>query len=243
MMKDLVDKLTLWIQQEIQKAGARGAVVGLSGGIDSSCVAALCKKAFPNDVLGVIMPCYSHPQDAQDAKLVAETLSVPYEEVVLNEPFDWFVRRFTGQDYDLHSCDLAIANIKPRLRMTTLYYLANRHNFLVVGTGNRAELVVGHYTKYGDGGVDLLPIANLVKYQVKELALELGIPPRIIDKAPSAGLWFGHCDEQEMGVTYKDLDHYILTGEAPDSVKKTIQTLERKRDHKRHMPPIPSTFK
>jgi len=242
VMKDLADKLTLWIKEEVQKAGAQGAVVGLSGGIDSSCVAALCKRAFPDHVLGVIMPCYSNPQDAEDAKLVAETLSVPYEEVVLNEPFDWFVRRFTGQDYDLHSCDLAIANIKPRLRMITLYYLAARHNYLVVGTSNRAELVVGHYTKYGDGGVDLLPIANLVKCQVKELARELGIPRRIIDKAPSAGLWFGHCDEQEMGVTYKDLDRYILTGEAPEPVKKTIQTLEKKRAHKRYMPPIPPMF-
>lgn len=241
-MKDLADKLTQWIKVEIQKAGAMGAVVGLSGGIDSSVVAALCKRAFPDNVLGVIMPCYSNPQDAKDAKLVADTFSIPWEEYELNEPFDWFIRRFTGKEYDVHSRELTVVNIKPRLRMTTLYYLAAHYNYLVVGTGNKAEIVVGHYTKYGDGGVDILPLANLVKSQVRDLAEELGVPQKIIDKAPSAGLWFDHCDEQEMGVTYKDLDQYILTGEGSEPVKKTIQLLELKRDHKRHMPPIPPEF-
>ncbi len=242
MMDYLADKLTQWIKAEIQKAGALGAVVGLSGGIDSAVTAALCKRAFPDHVLGVIMPCFSNPQDAKDARLVAETLGVPIETVNLDEPFKWFVHRFTGQDYDVHCCDMSIVNIKPRLRMITLYHLAARHNYLVVGTGNRAELVVGLFTKYGDGGVDLLPIANLVKCQVKELAEELGIPRRIIDKAPSAGLWFDHCDEKEMGVTYKDLDHYILTEEGPEEVKEIIQNLERKREHKKFLPPIPPVF-
>ncbi|RYD06380.1 NAD+ synthetase [Desulforamulus aquiferis] len=185
------------------------------------------------------MPCHNCPQDAGDAKLLAEQLNIPYEEVLLNEPFEWFVNRFTGEPYDVYSSDMTIANIKPRLRMITLYYLAARHNYLVVGTGNRAELVVGHFTKYGDGGVDLLPIANLVKYQVKELAKELGIPQQIIDKAPSAGLWLGHCDEEEMGITYKELDHYIMTGEGPERAKGIIEELARKREHKKHLPPIP----
>ncbi|WP_459910810.1 NAD(+) synthase [Desulfotomaculum defluvii] len=239
MMKDLADKLTQWIKEQIEKADAQGAVVGLSGGIDSACVVALCKRAFPDNVLGVIMPCYSNPQDAEDAKLVAKTLSVPYEEVDLNDPFDWFIQRLTGQDYDIHSCELSIVNIKPRLRMTTLYYFSNSLNYLVVGTTNKAEMVVGHYTKYGDGGADILPLANLVKSDVKALAKELGVPQRIIDKAPSAGLWFGHCDEKEMGIRYKDLDQYILSGNVPDDVRRTIQTLEEKREHKKYMPPIP----
>lgn len=242
MMKDVADKLTQWIKVEIQNAGARGAVVGLSGGIDSAVTAALCKRAFPDHVLGVIMPCFSNPQDAEDAKLIVETLDVPVEIVNLNEPFGWFVRHFTGQEYDVHCCDMSIANIKPRLRMITLYHLAARNNYLVVGTGNKAEMVVGHFTKYGDGGVDLLPIANLVKFQVKELARELGIPQRIIDKAPSAGLWFGHCDEREMGVTYKELDHYIVTGEGSCEATETIQNLEKKRAHKKFLPPVPPVF-
>jgi len=237
-MKGLADKLSQWIKDKISKAGAQGAVVGLSGGIDSAVTVALCKRAFPNNVLGVIMPCFSNPQDAKDAMLVAETIGVPVEVVNLDEPFEWFVRRFTGEEYDPNCCDLSIANIKPRLRMTTLYYLAAKNNYLVVGTGNKAELVTGHFTKYGDGGVDLLPIANLVKSQVKALAKELGIPQRIIDKAPSAGLWLGHCDEKEMGVTYEQLDRYILTGEGSPQVKQVIQALEEKREHKRFMPPI-----
>lgn len=241
-MKELIDKLTQWIKDEIERAGAKGAVVGLSGGIDSACVAALCNRAFPEDVLGVIMPCHNSPDDASDAILLAKQLGIPYEEVLLNEPFDWFVHRFTSKDYDVYSSDMTIANIKPRLRMITLYYLAARNNYLVVGTGNRAELVVGHFTKYGDGGVDLLPIANLVKYEVRELAKELSIPQQIIDKAPSAGLWLGHCDEQEMGITYKELDHYIVTGKGSDRVKEIIQGLEKKREHKRHLPPIPPIF-
>ncbi len=241
-MKDIAAKLTHWIKEEIEKAGAQGAVVGLSGGIDSACVAALCKRAYPNSVLGVILPCYSNPQDAQDGRLVAETFSIPYQEINLDQPFDWFVHRFTGQEYDVTSCELTIANIKPRLRMLTLYFLAATNNYLVVGTENKAERVVGHYTKYGDGGVDLKPLANLVKFQVRELARELGVPQCIIDKAPTAGLWFGHCDEQEMGFSYKDLDRYILHGDVAEPVKKTIQTLEKKREHKRHMPPIPPEF-
>lgn len=239
MMKDLAEKLSQWVKDEVEKAGAQGAVVGLSGGIDSSCVAALCKRAFPDNVLGVIMPCYSNPEDAADAKLLAKTLSVPYEEIELDEPFDWFIQRLTGQDYDIHSCDLSIVNIKPRLRMTTLYYYSNRHNYLVVGTTNKAEMVVGHYTKYGDGGADILPLANLAKSEVRALAKELGIPQRIIDKAPSAGLWFGHCDEKEMGISYEALDQYILTGDTLAEAKRTIQALEKKREHKRFMPPTP----
>ncbi|ABO50185.1 NH(3)-dependent NAD(+) synthetase [Desulforamulus reducens MI-1] len=238
-MKDLAEKLSQWVKDEVEKAGAQGAVVGLSGGIDSSCVAALCKRAFPDNVLGVIMPCYSNPEDAADAKLLAKTLSVPYEEIELDEPFDWFIQRLTGQDYDIHSCDLSIVNIKPRLRMTTLYYYSNRHNYLVVGTTNKAEMVVGHYTKYGDGGADILPLANLAKSEVRALAKELGIPQRIIDKAPSAGLWFGHCDEKEMGISYEALDQYILTGDTLAEAKRTIQALEKKREHKRFMPPTP----
>ncbi|MEG6522193.1 NAD(+) synthase [Desulfotomaculum sp. 1211_IL3151] len=238
-MKDLAEKLTLWVKEQIEKAGAQGAVVGLSGGIDSACVAALCKRAFPDNVLGVIMPCYSNPHDAEDAKLLANTLSVPYQEVDLSDPFDWFIERLTGQDYDIHDCDLSIVNIKPRLRMTTLYYYSNRYNYLVVGTTNKAEMVVGHYTKYGDGGADILPLANLIKSEVKELAKELGVPQRIIDKAPSAGLWFGHCDEEEMGIRYRDLDEYIISGNVPEEVSKTIRNLELKREHKKFMPPVP----
>lgn len=109
---------------------------------------------------------------------------------------------------------LASANLKPRLRMLTLYYYANNLNYLVAGTGNKSELMVGYFTKYGDGGVDILPIGGLVKAKVRELAGELGIPKEIIDKPPSAGLWDGQTDEEEIGITYEDLDKGILALES-----------------------------
>jgi NAD+ synthase len=135
---------------------------------------------------------------------------------------------------------LALANLKPRLRMTTLYHVANRLNYLVAGTGNRSEISIGYYTKYGDGGVDLLPLGSLVKSEVRALARDLGVPTRIVDKPPSAGLWLGQTDEGEMGFTYAELEEYLRGG--PDSlVPATVMKIERlvrASEHKRQMPPV-----
>ena len=123
--------------------------------------------------------------------------------------------------------------------MVTLYYYANRYGYLVAGTGNRTELTVGYFTKYGDGGVDLLPIGNLVKCQVYELAGYLGVPQRIIEKTPSAGLWPGQCDEAEMGLTYRELDEFILTGCGDERVRETVKFLATKNAHKSQLPALP----
>ena len=124
--------------------------------------------------------------------------------------------------------------------MTTLYYVANRLNYLVAGTGNRTEIAIGYYTKYGDGGVDLLPLGALVKSEVRALARELGVPERVIEKPPSAGLWIGQTDEGEMGFTYAELEDHLLKG--PDAVAPAtamkIERLVRASEHKRHMPPM-----
>lgn len=238
-MQELVEKLAGWLREQVEQRGARGLVVGISGGVDSAVTAALCKRACPENVLGLIMPCFSDPQDAADARLVAETFAVPYKVVNLDEPFALLVRLFTGEEYDPHKKDLAVANIKPRLRMVTLYYYANRYGYLVAGTGNRTELTVGYFTKYGDGGVDLLPIGNLVKCQVYELAGYLGVPQRIIEKTPSAGLWPGQCDEAEMGLTYRELDEFILTGCGDERVRETVKFLATKNAHKSQLPALP----
>jgi NAD+ synthase len=136
-----------------------------------------------------------------------------------------------------------IANIKPRLRMATLYFVANSLNYLVAGTGNRSELTIGYFTKYGDGGVDLLPIGHLLKSDVRSLARELGIPQSIIDKAPSAGLWIGQTDEEEMGFTYADLENYLTGG--PDGVSPALamrlERMIRATEHKRASPPTPDS--
>lgn len=241
-----------WLREKVTSAGARGLVVGLSGGIDSAVTAALCQRAFPEEALGVLMPCHSNPQDEADARLLAESLKLRTTAVDLSGIFDLFVTRLNEALSGRHSGnqsgvpagnpaaakDLAIANIKPRLRMITLYYQAAKLNYLVAGTGNRSELMVGYFTKYGDGGVDLLPIGGLVKSQVRELARYLRIPEPIIEKAPSAGLWEGQTDEGEMGMTYAGLDRYILTGEGAPGVRETVARLNRQSEHKRRLPEI-----
>nr|WP_282434527.1 NAD(+) synthase [Desulfotomaculum copahuensis] len=238
-MHVLAQKLTDWLREQLKERDARGFVVGLSGGIDSAVTAALCKRACPGHVLGVIMPCFSNPRDAEDAMLVAGAFDIPVKTVALDKPFLQMVQLLTGQDYDPSDDDLTIANIKPRLRMTTLYFFAARNRYLVAGTNNRTELTVGYFTKYGDGGVDLLPIGNLTKCRVWELAGYLGVPRPIIEKAPCAGLYAGQDDEVELGVTYREMDEYILTGKADERVRKVVERLAANNAHKNQMPALP----
>jgi len=236
-LKERVERITHWIRDKVLEAGARGAVVGLSGGIDSSVVAVLCKRVFPDDTLAVIMPCHSHPQDMQDALQVAKRFAIRYFIVDLGPVYDKLLEMVLKNVGESHF--IAEANIKSRLRMTTLYYYANLYNYLVVGTGNKSEILTGYFTKYGDGGVDIEPIGNLLKTEVYEVASILDIPENIINKKPSAGLWVGQTDQQEMGVTYEELDKYLETGEGPDHVKVRVEQLMKKNLHKRQLPPIP----
>ncbi len=244
------ERLVSWLREQAAQAGAVGAVVGLSGGIDSAVTAALCRRAFPGAVLGVVMPCHSDPQDAQDALLVARHFDIPVRTVVLDAAYDALMRAFgateeggplsgTAAEASEPAVRLARANLKPRLRMATLYYFANLLRYLVVGTGNRSELYAGYFTKYGDGGVDVLPLGNLVKGEVRELARHLGVPEPIIVKPPSAGLWSGQTDEGEMGLTYEVLDRFILTGDAPPEARAHILAMHQQSAHKRALPPIP----
>lgn len=229
-------------------AGARGFVVGLSGGIDSAVVARLCQMAVHSHILGVLLPCYSQPQDEDDARLVAKTFKIPTARVDLAPAYDALQESLyvaiKGLPHEVHVVDikqqLPEANSKPRLRMTTLYFIANSLNYLVAGTGNRSEIALGYYTKYGDGGVDLLPIGGLFKSEVRSLARALGVPAPVIDKAPSAGLWIGQTDETEMGFTYEALEAYLTHGRAavPASVADRIENLRSASDHKRALPPI-----
>jgi NAD+ synthase len=233
---ELSGKLVEWIHEQVEGARAKGVVLGLSGGIDSAVVAVLCKRAFPDTTLSINIPCHSNPQDQEHVKLVADTFSIPYKVIVLDDLYDSFLQKLPSNKVDPALDRLAKSNLKVRLRMITLYFHANRLNYLVVGSSNRSELAVGYFTKWGDGGVDMMPIANLVKREVVELAQYLGVPQPIIDKPPSAGLWRGQTDEAEMGITYKDLDQYILTGEADIKVKARVEALNQGSEHKRKMP-------
>jgi len=232
-----IEYLVGWLHERADEAGVLGAVVGISGGVDSATVAALCLHAFPQTTLGVLMPLHSDPRDHADAVAVCETLRLPHTTVVLDGVYDALLAalRASGQHADHH---LALANLRPRLRMATLYYFANRLNRLVAGTGNRSEAYVGYFTKYGDGGVDVLPIGGLVKSEVRELAAALGIPRAIVERTPSAGLWPGQTDEGEMGLTYAVLDAYLLTGAAPPPARARIEQLHAASEHKRRVPPI-----
>lgn len=234
----LAEQLTLWIRDETRRAGREGVVLGMSGGLDSSVTAVLCRQAMQN-TLGVIMPCYSALEDREDAQAVAGLFSIATDTVALDPVFDLLATTLLRKNGNPRTV-MARANLKARLRMLTLYYFANRLNYLVVGSGNRSELSAGYFTKYGDGGVDILPLGNLVKKQVRELALILGIPQRIIDKPPSAGLWTGQTDEAEMGVSYENLDRFLLTGDAPKEAKEKIQLMIQVSSHKRALPPIPA---
>ena len=232
----VTEKIVCWLKEKVEGAGARGCIVGLSGGIDSAVVAALAKRAFPDTVLTVILPVESSREDVEDAWFVSKELGLNTVEINLDKVFHTLISSAEAGT-DLGPENLAVANVKPRLRMTTLYYLGARHNYLVIGTGNKSELVTGFYTKYGDGGVDLEPIGELVKAQVVGLARHLGLPDRIIERTPSAGLWPGQTDEDEFGFSYRQLDEYILSGTTDTDVVDRIEDVIRSARHKQEMPP------
>jgi NAD+ synthase len=236
----LAEKLVSWIKEKVLTNGCKGVVVGMSGGVDSSVVAVLCHRAFPQNMLGVIMPCYSREGDRAHAQAVASKFSIPTTEVVLDNVFSALLQVLPDYKVDPALTRTSQANLKARLRMLTLYYIANQLQYMVVGAGNRSELAVGYFTKYGDGGVDIMPLGNLVKGQVKELASFLGIPEPIITKPPSAGLWEGQTDEGELGFSYDELDRYLLTGEVSSEVRGKIESRAIANKHKCSLPPIPN---
>lgn len=235
----LAQKLADWIKGKVETAGCKGVVFGMSGGIDSSVVAALCARAFPLNLLGLMMPCHSDDIDREHAEAVAKKFSIPAKLVVLDDIFDDYLKILPDFKPEVSLNRLAQANLKARLRMVTLYYTANQLKYMVVGSGNRSELTVGYFTKHGDSGVDILPLGNLVKREVRELARFLKVPPVVIDKPPTAGLWPGQTDEAEMGFTYEALDEYILTGQAPETLKKRIDSMRAGSAHKCATPPVP----
>jgi NAD+ synthase len=246
-------KIAAWMRRQLTASGARGFVVGLSGGIDSAVVARLAQLAAPGAVVAAILPCHSDPKDERDAALVAQHFALATVHVDLSHSNDRLVAdaqsalsTVVAQVRDAMPVDPLhakgpLANVKPRLRMTTLYFFANTLNYLIAGTGNRSERSIGYFTKYGDGGADLMPIGHLLKSEVRALARELNVPDAIIERTPSAGLCLGQNDEEEMGFTYTDLERNLEEG--PQSVSPAlamkIERLVRTSEHKRNLPPMP----
>lgn len=242
--EDLNTRLTRavdWLRNKTLQAHARGLVVGISGGVDSAVVAGLCQKAFPDNCLGVIMPCHSNPVDREDALVVAQTLGIKVIEVDLGSAhtavYEQVEAGLAAHGVEATGQKMSSGNLKARLRMAALYSVANSLNYLVVGTDNAPESYTGYFTKYGDGGVDLLPISSLTKTEVRVWARMLGLPEQIAGRVPTAGFWPGQTDETEMGVTYDVIDHYLLGGEVAPEARERIESLHRQSEHKRHLPP------
>lgn len=237
----LTTTIVEWIRSQVKESGCTGAVLGVSGGVDSAVLSALLSKALsPENVLGVIMPCNSIEKDEILARKLAEKIGFKVKKVDLTDTYNVLANSINRDVNDIDLSALALANIKPRLRMTTLYTIAQSKNYLVCGGSNRDELMYGYFTKHGDSGVDLLPISGLLKGEVYLLAEYLGIIREIIDRPPSAGLWEGQTDEQEMGVSYQELDEFLAFGRTDNEEKNNkIQRAVRISEHKRRYPSMP----
>lgn len=234
-LKQYLRYLIKWIKIEVTKAQCDGVIIGLSGGVDSAVVSRLAQEAFFDKHLTVVMPCHSDQFDQYYAQLLIDKHKLNYKVIDLTSIYDNLI---TILELPFHQ--LALANIKPRLRMTTLYTLAQNYNYMVLGTDNADEWHVGYFTKYGDGAADLVPIIHLLKSEVQQAAKLLGVPQEIISRQPTAGLWINQTDEQEMGVTYQQLDHYLQGKVMPFSIVQRIKKLHQNSKHKRNLPKAPS---
>ncbi|HDS03686.1 MAG TPA: NAD(+) synthase [Firmicutes bacterium] len=255
--QSLSEEMALWIYEHVRNAGAQGVVLGVSGGVDSAVTLLAARKAFPRDILGLIMPCGNHRDDERLARSLCESYDVPFLFLDLAAVFQPFAL-LTGSGKtapDLTHVEdrkekLALANIKARMRMTLLYAYAQKRNYLVLGTGNKTEIEIGYFTKYGDGGADLLPLGGLFKREVITLGRELGAPEEILKRVPSGGLWNGQTDEGEIGYTYDELEYGIrmfygmplaeerVIPEEPEKVETAVALMIQKAGHKCLPPPL-----
>jgi len=249
----VVHRITSFIRDSVEGAGAVGVVIGLSGGLDSSVAAALAVRALGADgVVGLILPDseVTPMEDVEDARMLAEGLGIRYVQMDIREILRAFSRVMPFYDEGMR---IANGNLMARVRMTILYYYANISNRLVCGSSDKSELLIGYFTKYGDGGVDILPIADLYKTQVRELARWLGLPRRICEKPSSPRFWPGHLAEGELGMTYEEIDQilymYVELGKGIEEIveetgigrERVASVIDRVRRslHKRIPPPIP----
>lgn len=232
-MENEVNLIIDWIKNYVKNSGSKGVVIGNSGGKDSATVIGLCTKALGKDnVLTVAMPCFSNAQDLVDAKLVANTFGVPMLTVDLLNTYS-SITSSIEEEIKEQIPDYSAINIKPRLRMTTLYAIAQTKGYLVAGTGNMCEIFVGYTTKWGDSASDFNPLAQFSVREVLEIGKIIGVPDKIINKAPNDGLGSG-TDEEKLGVTYSQIEEYIKNGTCNNEVADIkIEKLHKQSEHKR----------
>lgn len=248
--EDQVSIIQSFLRHHWETSGRAGVVLGMSGGLDSSVAAKLCAETLgPTNVLGLAMPLTAQDsEDDRDAEAWADQLGIEFRKLEIGP----MVATVVGH-LDIAADDrIGRGNVQARLRMITLYQVAHAEDRLVIGTSNKSEIASGYYTKWGDGGSDFAPLGDLYKTQVREMARHLGVPPTILEKVPSAGLWEGQIDEEELGVPYGDLDRVLLglelemplpeiserTGLTKETVKE-VDAMVRRSVHKRKMPLIP----
>ena len=244
------ERIEAFIRDAVKRAGAEGAVLGISGGVDSAVVAKLCADALGGDrVLCVFMPTASTPgEDYRQTRSMCREWGIRYNAISIQPAVDVFSGMLlTGKEAPLEK-----GNIMARCRMIVLYDKAKKENSLVVGTTNRSELLMGYMTKYGDGAEDIIPMYRLYKTQVWEMAEVLGVPDEIVRKVPTAGLWEGQTDEDEMGISYKSLDLALNVfeqgGSAEDMASaagipagkaQELMSQIKSMEHKRSLPGVP----
>ena len=239
-LKEYLLEIEKFLQDYLEESHCKGYVLGLSGGVDSSLVAAIARRAVGKDKLY----CYaididSAKEDVEDAKKVAKELDLNLEVINLSETYHSYLKNLKGEEF----IRLAKSNLKVRMRMVALFAYAQEHSSLVLGTDNMDERYVGYFTKYGDGAADLLPIVYLTKGEVREAAKLYGLSSVLADRVPSAGLFEGQTDETEMGISYKDLDAFLLGKSVEKSVEERILHLHKISEHKRVELPTPKEFK
>lgn len=253
-----IEERIKWIQDKVKEAGADGVAIAISGGIDSAVIAALCKRAFPNNTFGVFLNINSSQNSSRNFLRTVEALGIERVSIDLTETFENLIKTlFETKDiykdpetYDHYlktgeaptdtsylenpRLDLIKGNLKARLRMSAIYAHAQKNNYLVLETSNLAEDLIGYYTKWGDGAGDIAPITDLHKREVFEMAKELGIPEIVIKTAiPSADLWDGQTDEDELGFTYEQVEKYSKGEEIPEDQKNKIESMIRRNKHKK----------
>jgi NAD+ synthase len=240
-LEQYLKEIEKFLQQYLNNAHAKGYVLGISGGIDSALVAALTVKAVGKEKLfALLMPIDSNEDDLKDALELCQKFDIDYKVIDLSSTFHLLKKQLSCSD-DGNS-RLALNNTKVRLRMVTLYAYAQSRNALVLGTDNADEIHVGYFTKYGDGAADLAPIAELTKGEVFRAAKLLGVTEAILKRVPTAGLFTGQTDEGELGVTYEELDRYLLGQEVNKNAEERIEYLHRISKHKRSPIARPAKF-
>ena len=235
------NKIIQFIKDYFEKNHLKGVVIGISGGKDSAVVAALFQKALGSEnIIGVTMPCHSKEEDREDAKLISEKYGFKLINMDLTNTFDTLKEEAKKLEDFVESSDSDI-NLKPRLRMSTLYYIAQMYSkkekktFIVAGTGNKCEEYVGYFTKGGDSVSDIKVLADLTVEEVIKIGEVLNVPKEVLYKTPNDGL-SNSSDEEKLGVKYSDIAKYIKGEELDEKVKKKIKTLHENSHHKFNIP-------